>query len=302
VITITVDEDGCRLEGTTRGDQEERACIERPWVWSRTVGAWVLPRSLRPSTRDRRILWTVEALGRIGREVEVIREGPEQTAQERRDASAERLEVRAERHQARADRLNREATASRERWDQVAHALNGQPILIGHYSENRIRRLYDRMHDATRKYLDQEEEARRRAQLAEGIRQRLDSGETVRSLLSRIERKTPELRSRLRYLENSQGWESERRDAVIREAELLADEIELDRAALAELEAQGAKVWGPADFTKGDHARVHGMWRRVVRVNKTTLTCDTGFGYELRTPYRNVSGRKPAGAGSVSDG
>lgn len=71
----------------------------------------------------------------------------------------------------------------------------------------------------------------------------------------------------------------------------LGSEIVYWRAHLTILEEQGVKIWGPADFAKGDTVR---YWRgsgQVVRVNAKTLSVTSGYSWTDKVPYSDVKGR-----------
>jgi hypothetical protein len=91
-----------------------------------------------------------------------------------------KVEAYEERRQRRVDALRTRAAkrrsegASRQQWaDHIGYNLNGQPILIGHHSEKRHRRLIDKMHNNMRKAIrlyDEAESLDRRAKAAESNR------------------------------------------------------------------------------------------------------------------------------------
>ncbi len=71
-------------------------------------------------------------------------------------------------------------------------------------------------------------------------------------------------------------------------------------------EAEGVKVWGPADFTKGDFVRTRYHWAEVLRVNAKSVSIPwnvnhsgdiirrAGGHYPRPWPYDEVRGRKSA--------
>ena len=82
----------------------------------------------------------------------------------------DRRAARAERLHARADKAERERDSSAERARSMASIMNGQPVLVDHYSANRHRRDLERMgRDMSRAcQADREsKQLRRRAQAAE---------------------------------------------------------------------------------------------------------------------------------------
>jgi hypothetical protein len=59
----------------------------------------------------------------------------------------ERAGERAERFEDYGEKRNAESEAAYKQARDISHALNGQPILVGHHSERATRRAYDRVHD-----------------------------------------------------------------------------------------------------------------------------------------------------------
>lgn len=279
VLTIEVDGESAALHGTTKGDEAQRAAIRRPWVWSRSRNAWVLPRSLRPETRALHVRGVKAALEVAGFVVEVQDSGERLSAAERREAREERLEIRADRHEAVAVRAAGERDAALEAKRTLMDGIPfGQPILIGHHSERRARKDAARIHTLMGKAIDADTEAADRARKAENLRRALERGTPLVTLRNRIDRLEADVR---RYKRNGQE-------------ELLADaeeELELDRAELADREAKGAKVWGPTDFKPGDRVQYWGGLREVVRVNAKTLSVRTQYSWLDKLKYQDVRGR-----------
>lgn len=67
------------------------------------------------------------------------------TCQTRADRYTKRRENRADRLRYKAAKLAGEATAIHQRTHQMAEIMNGQPILVGHHSEKRHRRQFEKM-------------------------------------------------------------------------------------------------------------------------------------------------------------
>jgi hypothetical protein len=88
------------------------------------------------------------------------------------------------------------------------------------------------------------------------------------------------------------------------------EELEHWRKHVAARQADGAKVWEPADFTRGDFVQIGlGAWYEVIRVNKKTLTLpaiiagpsrtvlragESGYPWTDTVPYDKVTARKAA--------
>jgi hypothetical protein len=87
-----------------------------------------------------------------------------------RDDYEERRAARTDRLRARADKADAESETRYTRASNLARAMNGQPILVGHHSEKRHRRDIARMDSDMRKSIDLDKKAkdlRRRAASAE---------------------------------------------------------------------------------------------------------------------------------------
>lgn len=313
-LTLTVTGDEVTVTGTVKGDAVHKALVPRPWVWSRTAGGYVLPRSLRPDTRSLRVREFVAAAGTAGVVVDRVEDGVVQSETERREARADRLDVRADRHEAAAERaasVSESAYVARKAMSD--HIPMGQPILVGHHSERRHRRDLERMDRLDQKSLEASREATRRTELAEGIRAGQERGDALVTVLNRIKRQEAELRKVERgLLEHGiavkkadhpealdrlgiRAYSVER--LVEREAEQvrLVQALEIDRGIVAAREAAGVKVWSKSDFVKGDLAQVGSRWVEIVRVNGKSLSVKTPYDWTDTIPYANVSGRKAAG-------
>ena len=90
--------------------------------------------------------------------------------EEKRRRYAERVEARRDRLERRADKKRSDAAAARKRSDDITdHIPPGQPILVGHHSEKRHRRDLDRSHQAMRRSIEADKEAKRLQQRAASV-------------------------------------------------------------------------------------------------------------------------------------
>jgi hypothetical protein len=301
---IDVDGPEVSITGTTQGDPIERDYWKHTaWKWSRSVGAFILPRNLRVETRDRCVRAFVAHMATHGRDTEVRDTERVETATERRDAQQDRLEHRLDRHEHRAERAAGEAAhhfaASRQISDGIPF---GQPILVGHHSERRHRRDLARMDSHDQKWIAAEKTHERAQQLADGLRHRLERGDSMGTVRRRIDKHEAELRQIDRRL-NGTGkavhgedkpatgaW----RDRLLARQTLLADEVKIDRALLAQMEADGrGHVWTRTDFRKGDIVRHSTGAYEVLRVNAKSVTVPHYFiaGHTTTIPYDDVKAR-----------
>lgn len=283
-ITIThTRADGTTLEGSRKGDGVWEAV--KPWFrYSRNVGIYI--RGSRDKAADTwKINQAADAVRKLGLTVAVVID--EDTRRSFAEAEAdrvERAEGRAERY---GDRAGRAAATSNDLWDRHnsigERFFMGQPILVGHHSEKRARRDQERMWGMARKSIHEQKRAdywANRAQASEAYeRYRKNPGRTLR----RIEKLEAERRGVLRERD---GVDDKGRFAdVWRKAPSEERRAELDRLiaeydeeltywaeVIAEAERRGFKVWGKADFAKGDYVLYRGTWYEVTRVNAKSLT------------------------------
>lgn len=103
----------------------------------------------------------------------------------------QRQEARRQRYLDRAEKATGEADNHRARSDTLAHAMNGQPVLIGHHSEKRHRRDIGKMWDGMRRSVEATEKAEHYERKAAGVGKAgisSDDPEAVVKLRARIEK------------------------------------------------------------------------------------------------------------------
>lgn len=281
-VTVTHSGDGTTAEiHGGRDDVEAREAAKRAgFRWSRNLGAWYLPRTFREPTRAARARQLVASLPDGA--VVIEDNGPEstRTAAEveteriaRAENRAERLDERAEQHSTEAER--RTAAAG----DLASAIPFGQPILVGHHSEGRHRRDLARIQANDHAAWDAQKKADHAAQRADTARATA-AGPTPRARLRRIETNEAEARKIARTLAEldaagvQQGTGYRRR--LQAEAERLADQIAHDRAAV---EAAAVRLYVPTDIQRGDLVKYRGKLRRVVRVNRKSVSVETGYSW-----------------------
>ncbi|MER6809962.1 DUF3560 domain-containing protein [Spirillospora sp. NPDC000708] len=309
-ITHTLPE-GTLVHGTERGDGTGTILGGRGgcgFRFSRDLACWYLPHSRDKVSKT----WVIgEAKRRLTEAghtvaVEIDDASPGRDFGEAEAERNERAEDRAERYGARGHRALR---AGLSRWqhnrERMSHIPMGQPILVGHHSERRHRNFLDKMHRSDGiavKDMKRGEYWAARAAAAEKYRQHRENLPTT---LRRIERLEAELRRMDRHLESMRvkaeaeaaAKRAAARGAALREwlrkllrrphapvpaspgmirmtttREQTAGELAYWHEHVEKLKAEGLKVWGPGDFTKGDFALHRGRWFEVIRVNPKTLT------------------------------
>ncbi|MCX4429401.1 DUF3560 domain-containing protein [Streptomyces mirabilis] len=275
-------EDGTTVEGSSRGDGVWEALRPLGWTYRRNPGIFI--RGSRYKGADRwKINRAAEAVRALGLSCAVVIEETMSFA-EREAARVDAAEERTERFTDRAGRAAASSQSARDASDRIGERFwMGQPILVGHHSEGRARRDQERMHNAMRKSIAEGERAgywASRAQAAEAYeRYRKNPGRTLR----RIEKLQAERSGVLRERDgvDDKGRTADvwrRQPSEARHQELTRRLAEYDEEltywaeTIKEAERRGFKVWGRADFIKGDFVRWRGSWYEVTRVNAKTAT------------------------------
>ncbi|MFI6290079.1 DUF3560 domain-containing protein [Nonomuraea sp. NPDC050790] len=293
--------DGTLLEGSRRGDGVWE--VVRPWFRSsRNVGIYI--RNSRNKRADR---WTInraaEALRAAGFVVEIdiddVTAG--QTFAEAEAKRNDRAEDRAERYGERAARNIASGDARREAVrERMSHVPLGQPILVGHHSERRHRRLLDWAHTQEGKAVEERDKGRYwagREQAAARYRDHREDVGTTRRRLDKLaageRRLIGEIEGPLREYYEGQDLpdraeivsteedgtrvarlrpSAERRAVLEADLEYLRGEILYWQEVLAQAAERGVKLWSREDFSRGDFVIFHGVAVEVLRVNPKSLT------------------------------
>jgi hypothetical protein len=317
-ITIThTRADGTLLEGSRKGDGVWELVRPHRFTWGRSLPGVLFVRQSRDKRADHfSIRRAAEALRKAGWTVEItVDEDTRRSFAEAEADREERAEDRADRFTERAGNAAARSDAAYAGVKRIADGIPmGQPILVGHHSEAGARRDVARMDAGMRRSIAEGEKAEYYASRAKAS----GSYEAFRKNPPRTLRRIETLEADLRRVEKWQRGESAggftralTPDTVAelgRRHEELTDEIGFWRHVIAEAEKDGFKVWGPADFKKGDFARMRGSWYEVLRVNKKTLTVPGGPdiqkvislethaypGMRGTRPYDEVTGRMSA--------
>ncbi|MEU7583800.1 DUF3560 domain-containing protein [Streptomyces sp. NPDC041068] len=289
-ITIThTRSNGTLIHGTSKDDGPSAVLRTRDYPsgyinlarFSRNLGCWYLPHSRDKQAPKGMLEALTERLRTAGFEVTVsIDEDTRRPFAEAEAERVERAEARAERFEERAGRAAARSSQRRASAHRLAASIPfGQPILMGHHSERRARRDQERIHSDMGTSITEDE----RAGYWAGRAAAAESYEKFRKDPRRTLRRLETLRADLRRVERWQKGESaagftrdignpETVAELQRRHEELTEEIGFWEEIIAKAEADGFKVWGPADFSKGDFARIHGRWFQVLRVNPKSVT------------------------------
>ncbi|WP_240929379.1 DUF3560 domain-containing protein [Streptomyces coryli] len=281
IVILHTHEDGTTVEGSSKGDGVWEALRPLGWTYRRTPGIFI--RGSRYKGADRwKINRAADAVRALGLSCAVVIEETMSFA-EREAARVDVAEARSERY---GERAGRAAARSEGAWQAshgIADHMTGEPIKVGHHSERRHRRDIERMDSHMRRAITEDKKAgywASRAQAAEAYeRYRKNPGRTLR----RIEKLEAERRSILRERDGvddkgrkADVWRREpseaRREELTRRLAEKDEELTYWAETIKEAERHGFKIWGRADFVKGDYVRYRGTWYEVTRVNAKSVT------------------------------
>lgn len=295
-ITHTA-ETGTRFEG------EADPALLKDAGFMRGRSGWLVRGSrdtVLTAPRRRRLEDLAASFRDIGLTVEVEIDNTPRPAQERYDASEERAEDRRAGLTAAATRRDRAAHAAWERSnDLVAGREPGQPILAGHHSqkgdERRLARSAAAMDRSVALAREADDLASRATRVATHTK---DSLGTILRRIAKLEGEVAVL-DRYEPYETKPGsdvaWQDWHRNQRIQKR----DDLALWKRIRDERVADGARLWGPGDFKKGERVNVGGHWGTVEKINPKSLGVRTDVMPQFvdRFPYDKVLAKGPTDAG-----
>jgi len=304
IVIRHTSETGTLVDGTARGDGSAEVLKAEGFRWGRSISCWFRPMSRDHAPDLYRIKRAAEQLRAAGFEVEVeVDATPRGQAEAEADRAA-RLDDRADALAAKAERKDREATNRLA----AAHAISdripfGQPILVGHHSERGHRADLKRIENHMNRFCEAYDEAKEAGRAAETAGRHMAHREHPLVVARRIDRLETDLRRTVAVLEGrsvaygcktpSSQW----REQLEANAAHLREQLEHWRRIHAE-QVESGKVgeWTQADVQRGDLVQVRGRWVKVARVNRTTVSVETGYSWTDRVPYHEIREHRRPGA------
>jgi hypothetical protein len=252
--------------------EAQRNEIKRACLWSRTRNCW-LSRAKAAGART----FLVPLLLELGFEDRGA-EGDKLTFAEKVEQEQERAEARADRYEDRADRAASTAqAASTEGWKRLDAIPLGQPILVGHYSEQADRNYRKRACGLIEKAVAEREKAQHYADRAAAARATAD-GEKWRSpryLGERIAETEAAIRQIGWRLEGKFYYDSEPRPLSDAERANYTAQLEEEQEKLSYLKfclgTCGRQVFNRETLKDKKYVRIRGRWEEIVRLNPTTV-------------------------------
>lgn len=285
LITIRHDhESGTVIDGSDKGDGVYEIAKRHGFTFRPTVGIFI------KGSRDR-----FAQLGLLEKLAAELRENGHRVAFDiddvwrpaavRAEARAERVSERVERLAARASRKHAEGNGRREAARSIGDLMPfGEPIKIGHHSERRHRRAFERIDANYRAAYAAYDYAEHLAGRAAGAESNEAAKRNPRAMMRRSETLATDVRKFEREIAELQASDSANRSRYRRrlllEIERRREEIAFIAAQLGDKATSGEFVaWSKADFRKGDLANVRGRWCEVTRVNAKSVSVADRFGW-----------------------
>jgi hypothetical protein len=302
---------GTLIEGTARGDGSADVLKANGWRWGRSIGSWYVQRSRDRAPDLYGIERTAAQLRSAGFTVTVdVDAAPRDQVQAEADR-AERLEERADALDDRAARRAAEASARSDAAHRVMDMIPvGQPILVGHHSERRHRRDLARIDANLRASFEASDEAEHAAAAADTARAHMERREAPQRVARRLEKLAADLRdvrrkldgtsrNGMEYGQRAQGTHREQLEASA--AHLVAQLDHWRQVRADQLAAGDVREWSPVDFEPGDLVCVRGSWRRIVRVNRTTVAVETPYSWTDRVEFHRITEHRRPGQPAAAE-
>jgi hypothetical protein len=305
--------DGTLLAGTSRGEGSAAVLKRRGRRWSRQMLCWYIPNSRDRHPQQNLISTTVDRLEELNLAADVqISQGTRSAEHVESDRDA-RSTARAEHLQAKADGLRASAaSAAQQATDTAQRMTTPQPILVGHPSEQAMRRHYDTVSRSSQAALEAETraaEAEAAASTSMAARQHRNDPAYIGRQILRLE---ADIRGIVRQLvgsarklsngtiESTPAATGQLKVECETQLEQLGDFLRYWKMRQEEIqEASGIPSPSRATVSAGDVVQYDGDWYTVLRANEKTVTVflgkDSG---SVRYSYSCLQDHRPNPAGS----
>lgn len=304
--------EGTLIAGTSRGDgsAEVLKAVINPdtgragaWRWSRHLGSWYVARSRDTRANKRLIDATKAALEAAGFTVDVEIDDTYRSTAEVERAAVARQADRVAALSVKADRSATAADAAETRARQLAGQMPlGQPILVGHHSEGRMRKAYQNIENASRASVAAYQEAKTAEAKATAASNTTAFRYAPGVIRRRIERLEADLRryerardghtrtlftdaGGVKHVETHEPAEGAHRERVLQEIARLQDQIGYWRGELAKAVDAGAQVWDAGSLQVGDRIQYWGGWDTIAKVNAKSIRLASRAG---RLPFDQI--------------
>ncbi len=310
MLTIThTHEAGTIIEGTSKGDGSAATLKTNGWRWGRSIGAWYVPYSRDNLPKHHIITRTAKALETAGFTVDLEIDNTSRNTADVEAGKAQRQTERVTALHAKAERKHELAALAEQRAEAAGNALpwGGEPIKIGHHSEQRHRNAIERAHRTLGQSVEADKEADRADQRAAAAEHTTARRYSPVRVANRIDKLAADIRRLERHI-NSPVYD-EARGFIPAAPEQIAKRAELNAPKLDELRDQLTYWQGIRDeqiatgiatnynsdtVKKGDYVKIRGTWSLVQRANPKTVRIQVEAGWDLSYIWAEVKDHRPA--------
>lgn len=312
MLTIThTHEAGTLISGTRKGDGTAPILKGEGWRWGRSITAWYVPHSRDRLPKDHLITATAAALEAAGFEVALQIDRTTRSTAEVEAAKAERQDARVAALEAKADRKHDAAAQAWVRADRAAEKIppGGEPIKVGHHSEQRHRNAIDQAHAAMGRAVVADADAAEATRRAEAASHTTGARYAPVTVANRIDKLTRDIRRVERriiepYYDREHGYRALTAEEEARRTEhaapllgRLREQLAFWEQVRAEQQRSGqATNYGPHNVQPGDEVRIRGNWWTVARTNTKTVSVITEGKWTARSPWAEVQEHRRAEA------
>lgn len=309
MLTITHShEAGTMIEGTERGDGTAEILKGQRWRWGRSIAAWFVPQSRDRLPKLHTINATAAVLRAAGFEVATVIDEATRSTAEVEAGKIERQVQRAAALEAKADRKATDADQAQARADQALGSLpeGGEPIKVGHHSENRHRNAIEKAHNTQGHAIVAGNDATEAARRAETAHHTTDARYSVQTVANRIKKLEADTRRTQRHIDGKREWITDEAGQDALSAEPIgATGAYLDRLTvrLAEqrdqlaywqqiradqINAGAATNYSRETISKGDYVRYRFGWAEVARANAKSVSIRTEHSWTNTLEYEAI--------------
>jgi hypothetical protein len=277
------------------------------WRWGRSISAWYVPFSRDKLPKSHIITRSCEALRRAGFEVE---KQIDQTSRPTAEVEADKIvrqENRVDALEAKAERLSAAEDAAWEREYAALERLSegGEPIHVGHHSENRHRNAIAKVNCVIRKAIQASDDVTTAQARADTATHTTDARYRPVTVANRIQTLAAEIRrvercitgdtydSEIGYRPATDEEKAERTRRFTAPLDELREKHAYWTAVrLAQVENGKAANFSKDTIRKGDQVRIRGHWRVVVRAITRTVSVSTDYSWTDTAPYAGIQAHR----------
>ncbi|MGL3808156.1 DUF3560 domain-containing protein, partial [Paeniglutamicibacter sp. R2-26] len=307
-------EAGTLIEGTTKGDGSAEVLKANGWRWGRSIACWFVPMSRDRMPKLYKIEGTATALRAAGFTVETEIDQSLRITAEVEASEMERQANRAEALETKAQRKSEAADAAQALADAAGNALpwGGEPIKIGHHSENRHRNAIEKAHRKMGQAIEADAEAEEAKRRAESAAHTTGARYSVQTVANRIKKLEADARATQRNIDGRREWIKDENGRDILSPEPIGasgayrerletrlaeqnDQLTYWKQVRAEQIAAGkATNYTRETIDKGDYVRYRFGWVEVVRANAKTVSVKTPYTWTDKIEYEALIDHKTA--------